>query len=56
MTDSPWMNPRETADYLRVSERHVHRLKEGKGLPHERVGKKVLFHRDEVDKWVKNST
>jgi excisionase family DNA binding protein len=53
MSDTPWMNVKETAEHLRVSERHIHRLTKDEALPVERVGKRLVFHKDQVDDWVK---
>jgi excisionase family DNA binding protein len=54
VSDTPWMNAKETAEYMKVSERHLHKLKDTAGLPHGRTGKKLVFHRDDVDTFMRD--
>ncbi len=46
------MNLAQTLEYLPLSERNIrNRLS---GIPHYRVGKKLLFKRSELDLWMEN--
>ena len=49
---SPYLTTKQTARYLQISERNVHRLVEQKRLPVDRVGRRLVFHRDRLDDWV----
>ena len=45
-----YMNKREAATYISLSTRNLEaRLPE---IPHYRVGKKILFKKSEIDKWM----
>lgn len=55
MTDTPWMNAKEAAVYLRVSQRQVARLIKDRGLPFDRIGRRLIFHRDKIDKWIEQT-
>jgi len=47
-----YMNLAQTLEYLPLSERNIrNRLS---GIPHYRVGKKLLFKRSELDLWMEN--
>lgn len=47
-----YMNVRETADYLGVSENHVRNLVSSNEIPHKRVGRSVRFRTCEIDAWL----
>lgn len=49
---SPYLTTKQTARYLQISERNVHRLVEEHRLPVDRVGRRLVFHRDKLDEWV----
>jgi len=42
----------EVAKLLKVSRRHVDRLKREEGLPHIHLGKRVVFPREQVLEWL----
>jgi len=47
-----YMTLAQTLEYLPLSERNIrNRLS---GIPHYRVGKKLLFKRSELDSWMQN--
>lgn len=48
------MDIKEAAAFLRVSTRTVHRLLKNpeSGLPHARVGDRLLFHRQNLSQWI----
>lgn len=46
---SPWLTVSEAADYLRVSERTVHRMIESGRVSAGTVGRRRLLHRDDLD-------
>ena len=51
---SPWLDTHEAAEYLRMSEATLYRLRR-EGLPFSRAGGRLLFNRHELDNWVKDS-
>jgi len=46
------MTTTEAADYLRIGERKVYQLVNADALPHLRVGGKLLFPRERIDRWL----
>jgi excisionase family DNA binding protein len=48
------LDKRETAQYLRMSVSNIDRLIHNKQIPHSKVGKKVLFLREDLIRWLKN--
>jgi excisionase family DNA binding protein len=49
---SPYLSTKQAARYLQISERNVHRLIEQNQLPVDRIGRRLVFHRDKLDEWV----
>jgi excisionase family DNA binding protein len=49
---SPYLTTKQAAQYLQISVRNVHRLVEENQLPVDRVGRRLVFHRDKLDEWV----
>ena len=49
---SPYLTTKQAARYLQISERNVHRLIEQKQLPVDRIGRRLVFHREKLDEWV----
>lgn len=47
---SPWMTVREAAEYLRWPVQRIY--KQAPGMPHRKHGQRLLFHRDELDRWL----
>jgi hypothetical protein len=45
---TPWMTRREAAEYLRLP---ISRLEKHKGIPAHRDEGRVMYHRDELDKY-----
>lgn len=49
-----WMTVKEAAEYLKLSEYHVrHRLKSEIG--YSQRGRKILFKREDLDKWIERN-
>jgi excisionase family DNA binding protein len=51
---SPWLNAPEAADYLRCKLSRVRKLTMTGELPVERDGRRVLYHRDRLDEYIRN--
>jgi excisionase family DNA binding protein len=49
------MTLEETAKYLRVTEKTIHRLLNKKGIPSTRVGRQWRFDKIAIDAWLKES-
>lgn len=49
---SPWLSATEAADYLRCPLSRVRKLTSTGELPHEHDGRRVLYRRDELDRFV----
>ena len=51
-----YMNETEAAEYMSLS---VHKLRkdrrEGKGVPYSKASGKIIYDRDEIDKFISNS-
>jgi excisionase family DNA binding protein len=52
-TSSPWMTAVHAADYLGCSVSRVRTLTLTGELPHHRDGSRPLYHRDELDAYVR---
>ena len=50
-----WMKLSEVCTYLGLSKESLYRWTKTGKIPHHRVGKTILFDRDEIDQWVKSS-
>ncbi len=45
---------REAAAYLNVHYETVLRMSRRRELPHHRIGRKLLFRKDSLDRWIQN--
>jgi excisionase family DNA binding protein len=52
-SESPWLTADEAAEYLRCSVSRVRTLTLTGQLPHHRDGRRPLYHRDELDAYVR---
>lgn len=50
---SPWLSAPEAASYLRCPVSRVRKLTMTGDLPHEKDGRRVLYHRAELDAFVR---
>jgi excisionase family DNA binding protein len=50
---SPWMSAEEAAIYLRCPLSRIRKLTMTCELPHERDGRRVLYHRDQLDQFIR---
>lgn len=51
---SPWLNAQQAAAYLQCPLSRVRKLTMTGELPHEHDGRRVLYHRDELDAYVRS--
>jgi excisionase family DNA binding protein len=51
---SPWLTVSEAASYLRCPESRLRKLVMLRAVPHHRDGRRVLFHREELDQYVRD--
>lgn len=51
--NSPWLSAQEAALYLRCPLSRIRRLTMTRDLPHEKDGSRVLYHRDELDAYLR---
>ena len=49
------LDVKECSDYLNISVSLLRKLVKRKEIPHNRVGIKILFSRNEIDKWIRNN-
>lgn len=49
---SPWMNARSVAEYLDFPLERIYKLAQRRRIPCRRQDGRLLFHRDEVDRWL----
>lgn len=53
MIESPWMTVEEVAEYLKTTPEALHQLRtRGDGPPAHKVGRRLLFWRDDINAWV----
>jgi excisionase family DNA binding protein len=50
---SPWLSADEAAEYLRCPTSRVRKLTMTNEIPCERDGRRVLFHRDALDEYIR---
>jgi excisionase family DNA binding protein len=53
-TNKPHLSFEEACDYLSLSESYLYKLTHKKLIPHYKMptGKKLVFRKDELDKWL----
>jgi len=49
---SPYLSVPEAAEYLRWPRKRVHNLTAAGAIPHFKHGNRILFRRDELDRWL----
>jgi excisionase family DNA binding protein len=52
---SPYLTVRQLAEYLPISKRTIYSLVSDNKIPYRRAGDTLLFHRDEIDAWTRES-
>ncbi len=50
---TPWLRAEEAAEYLRAPVSRVRKLTMMGTIPHEKDGRRVLYHRDELDAFLR---
>lgn len=54
-TESKFLNIKEAAEYLGYSVGYLYKLASRKKIPsYQPTGNKILFDKEEIEKWVKN--
>ena len=48
-------NVKEVAKYLSVSESTIRKLVREKKVPHFRILSKILFDKEQIDRWISNN-
>jgi excisionase family DNA binding protein len=51
-TSSPWLTAEQAATYIGAPLSRIRQLTMGNQLPVHRDGRRVLYHRDELDRWL----
>lgn len=46
---------KELSNYLNISVSLIRKLIRKKEIPHNRIGIKILFSKNEIDKWIKDN-
>lgn len=46
---------KECSDYLNISVSLIRKLVKRKEIPHNRIGIKILFSKNEIDKWIRDN-
>jgi excisionase family DNA binding protein len=49
---SPWMNLNTAAEYLDWSPKRLYNLVASNEIPHRKQGNRLLFNRQELDRWL----
>ena len=52
MADSPLLDKAGAAEYLATTERHVQDLWDKRQIPAIKIGRKVRFHKDDLDRYI----
>lgn len=56
-TESKFLNIKEAAEYLGYSAGYLYKLASLKKIPsYQPTGNKILFDKEEIEKWVKNGS
>lgn len=53
VVDTPWLTQEQAAAYLGCSVSRIKTLTVGDAIPHHRDGRRPLYHRDELDDYVR---
>ena len=53
--DSTYMNVKTISTYLGVAKSTIYKWTESGFIPHKKLGKHVLFIKNDIDKWVLNN-
>jgi len=51
--DTKVLTAAEVAEYLRVSTKTVYAMVQQDAIPHRKVGRRIIFLADEVDRWLR---
>lgn len=51
---TPWMTSAEASSYIRAPLSRIRKLTMTGEIPHHRDGRRVLFHRDELDQFIRD--
>jgi excisionase family DNA binding protein len=51
-THSPYLTTDEAAEYLRFPKKRIFNLKSRSAIPYRKQDGRLLFHRDELDRWM----
>lgn len=51
---SPWMDVAAAAEYIAAPVSRIYALVSADRIPHHRDGSRLLFHRDELDAWIRD--
>ena len=49
---SPWLTAQQAADHLGFKLKRVRNLTAARAIPCHRQGRRVRYHRDELDRWL----
>ena len=47
---------KETSEYMNISASLLYKLVETKQIPHTRVGRKILFDRQRIERWINENS
>jgi excisionase family DNA binding protein len=50
---SPWMTAKQCAEYIGAGVGRIYDLSHVDAIPVHRDGSRLLFHRDEIDRWIR---
>ena len=50
---TPWLTVEEAAERIRAPKSRLYALVSKRAIPFEKDGSRVLFHRDQLDQWVR---
>lgn len=53
--NSVMLDIKECSDYLNISVSLIRKLVKRKEIPHNRIGIKILFSKNEIDKWIRDN-
>lgn len=51
---SPWLTLPEAAEHIRAPKSRLYALVSKRAIPHEKDGSRLLFHRAEIDAWLRS--
>jgi len=54
MKNNDLMSRKQLMEYLKISHQTLHKLMKQRAFPYIKLERKVLFHKEDIDKWLES--